>query len=475
MDDGTQVAMLSAAALVNLYRKGEVSPVEAAQAVLDQIEQHNEALNAFCFVDPEETLRQAAASELRYQANSPISGVDGVPVGVKDIFLTAGWPTLRGSKLIDENQEWTEDAPTVAALRRNGAVLAGKTTTPELGWKAITDSPRHGITRNPWDPDKTPGGSSGGSAVSVAMGMGPLALGTDGGGSIRIPAAFTGISGIKPTYGRVPHWPVSPYGTLAHAGPIARTIEDLALMLQAIAEPDPRDWLALPPEPEVRYLEAIGLLKSPLTIAFSPTLGFAHVDQEVYDAVTAAAEAFEAMGAVVEDVDPPMEDPVDQFHTLWNSGAAHATRQYSAEQRKQMDPALQEIIEDGESYSAVDYVDASTRRGAFAVAMNQFFQDYDLLLTPAVGIPAFKAGEEVPEGWPHRRWTSWAPFAYTFNLTQQPAVSVPCGFTTSGLPIGLQIVGRKYEDVLVLAAAHAFQQAHPEYLRWPPMAGAHSA
>jgi aspartyl-tRNA(Asn)/glutamyl-tRNA(Gln) amidotransferase subunit A len=471
MTNHEDIAFLPATKLSSLYRERKLSPVEAIEAALRQIERLNATLNAYCLVDAEAALEQARASEARFMSREGLGTLDGVPVAVKDIFLTRGWPTLRGSLLVDPNQPWDQDAPTVRALREDGAVLLGKTTTPELGWKGVTDSPLYGITRNPWDPEVTPGGSSGGSAVAVATGMGPLALGTDGGGSIRIPASFTGTSGIKPTYGRVPHWPVSPYGTLAHAGPMARTIEDVALMLGVIARTDPRDWLALPPEAGVDYLAELGTKPSKLRVAYSPTLGFAKVDPEVRAAVDAAAKVFEQeLGAEVEAVDPGIEDPLDTFHVLWNSGAAQVVRHYTPEQRAKLDPGLLEIVEDGERYSAVEYVDANTRRGQFAVHINQFFQDYDLLLTPAMPIPPFTAGLEVPEDWPHRRWATWSAFTYPFNITQQPAASVPCGFTASGLPIGLQIVGRKYEDALVLRAAHAYQKACPEHLQIPPMA-----
>lgn len=463
------IALLSANELVRRYRDGSLSPVEATSAALGQIERHNAQLNAFCMVDSERAMRQALESEQRYRDGQPMGPVDGVPTGVKDIFLCNGTPTLRGSVLTDPDQAWEIDAPTVAALRRNGAVLMGKTTTPELGWKGVTDSPLHGVTRNPWNPALTPGGSSGGTATAIASGMVPIALGTDGGGSIRIPASFTGISGIKPTYGRVPHWPISPYGTLAHAGPMARSVEDVALMLQVIVEPDSRDWLALPIEPDIRYLERIGDLRTPLRVAYSPDLGFADVDPEVAAIVERAVRVFESLGAAVDNVELGLEDPIDMFEILWNSGAAHATRTYSDEQRSRMDPGLQEIVAEGRGFTAVDYVDASTRRGALAVWMNTFHETYDLLLTPTMPIPAFEAGQEVPTGWPHRRWTSWSPFSYPFNLTQQPAASVPCGFTEAGLPVGLHIVGRKYEDPLVLAAAHAYQQACPEHLQWPAL------
>lgn len=464
-------AFLSAVELSRAYRDGSLSPVEVATAVFEQIERHDATLNAYCLLDRDRALAQARASERRYRDGNPLGSLDGVPVAIKDLFLTAGWPTLRGSTLIDPDQRWEVDAPPVAALRDAGAVFPGKTTTPELGWKGLTDSPLTGITRNPWDSASTPGGSSGGSAVAVAMGMAPLALGTDGGGSIRIPASFTGISGFKPTYGRVPHWPVSPYGTLAHAGPMARTVEDLALLLDAVARPDGRDWLALPPEPGVRYIEAVHELRSPLRIAFSPALGFAAVDPEVGESVGAAVRVFADMGAAVDETDPPIEDPIEAFQVLWNAGAAQATQQYSPAERAKLDPGLQEIVEDGWRYSAVRYADANTYRGNFAVTMNRFFADYDLLITPAMPIPAFEAGREVPGGWHAKRWTSWSPFSYPFNMTQQPAISIPCGFTAAGLPVGLQIVGRKYEDALVLAAAHAYQQAAPASLRWPHMTG----
>src|SRR3954451_2546129 len=239
--------MDSAAALVTAYRERRLSPVEVAEAALARIAARDGELNAFCLVDGERALAEAGASEARWAAGAPAGLLDGVPVAVKDILLTRGWPTLRGSKTVDPAGPWDDDAPAVAALRRHGAVLPGKTTTPEFGWKGVTDSPLTGITRNPWDHSRTAGGSSGGSSAALAAGMVPLALGTDGGGSIRIPSSFCGLPGIKPTYGRVPAWPASPYGTVAHAGPMARTVTDLALLLDVLSAPDPRDWSALPP------------------------------------------------------------------------------------------------------------------------------------------------------------------------------------------------------------------------------------
>ena len=242
------IAFLPATDFSKLYRERELSPVEATEAALRQIELHNPRVNAYRLHDAEQALAHARESEERYRSGDPRGRLDGVPASIKDVFLTRGWPTLRGSRTIDPNQEWRDDAPVAARLREHGAVLLGKTTTPEYGWKGITDSPLTGVTVNPWAPTRTAGGSSGGSAAAVALGMGPLSVGTDGGGSIRIPAAFCGIVGLKPTYGRVPLWPASPFGTLSHAGPMVRTVPDAALMLNVLAEPDVRDWTSLPPE-----------------------------------------------------------------------------------------------------------------------------------------------------------------------------------------------------------------------------------
>jgi len=242
----TDLCALTATELLQLYRSKQASPVEVTRAVLDRIEKLNPVLNAFCFLDSVFSLKEAKQSEKRWLKGSPLGLLDGVPVSIKDLLLTKGWPTLRGSKTIDPQGPWNDDAPAVARLREHGAVLLGKTTTPEFGWKGVTDSALTGITRNPWNPKMTPGGSSGGSAAAVAAGMGPLTIGTDGGGSIRIPCGFTGLFGLKPSFGRVPAWPLSPMGTVAHVGPMTRSVEDAALMLNVISLPDLRDWHALP-------------------------------------------------------------------------------------------------------------------------------------------------------------------------------------------------------------------------------------
>ncbi|MEU2945458.1 amidase [Nocardiopsis alba] len=458
-------ADLSAERLLSAYSTGELSPVEAVEAVLARIEQDDPALNAFCLVDPDKALKAAHDSAERWRRGEPSGRLDGVPTSVKDIHLTKGWPTLKGSMASSTEGPWEEDSPVVARLREQGAVFVGKTTTPELAWKGVTDGPLTGVTRNPWDPSMTPGGSSGGSAAAIAAGMGPLATGTDGGGSIRIPASFSGICGIKPTWGLVPHYPASPFGSLAHTGPMARTVGDMALMLDVISGFDSRDWMALPtPGPG---LAGAGLGENPrelvrgMRIAYSPTLGGQYVDPEVARVVADAVRVFEELGAEVEEVDPGLPDSRHDFHVLWYTGAAKATEALTDAQRELQDPGLREIIEEGLTYSAQDYLTAMATRMAMGARMGRFHETYDLLLTPSMPIVAFEAGLESPPGSDDRRWTSWAGFSYPFNMTQQPAASVPCGFSGSGLPIGLQVVGPRHSDARVLRACRAFELARP--------------
>jgi aspartyl-tRNA(Asn)/glutamyl-tRNA(Gln) amidotransferase subunit A len=454
----TDLADLTAAELTALFRAGRASPVEAARAALAAIDAHNDEVNAFVLVDPDRALAAAEESETRWRSGNAAGPADGVPTSIKDLLYTRGWPTLRGTNLIDERGPWTEDAPSVARLREAGAVLLGKTTTPEFGWKGVTDSLRHGASGNPWDPAMTCGGSSGGSAAAVALGMGTWSVGTDGGGSLRIPAGFTGTVTIKPTYGLVPLWPASPFGTLSHVGPITRSVTDAALMLDILSGFDRRDWSALP-TPTTSFLDGLDGGVRGLRIAFSPDLGYVHNDPEVDAAVRAAATVLADLGAHVEQVDPGFADPVDAFHVLWFAGAASLFRAYPAEAVNHVDPGLRRIVAEGRAMSAADYLDATALRVDLGVRMGRFHETHDLLVTPTLPITAFPKGSDVPQGWHSVDWTSWTPYTYPFNMTQQPAASVPCGFTSGGLPIGLQIIGPRHADALVLRAARAYEQA----------------
>jgi len=450
---------LSATELVELYRTHAASPVEVTRAILERIERLNPVFNAFNLVS-DRALDEAKASETRWLRGEPKGLLDGVPVSIKDLLLTKGWPTLRGSKTVDPNGPWNDDAPCTARLREHGAVVLGKTTTPEFGWKGVTDSPLTGITRNPWNRGKTPGGSSGGAAAALASGMGPLAVGTDGGGSIRIPCSFSGLFGLKPSFGRVPAWPLSPFGTVAHVGPMTRSVADAALMLNVLALPDARDWHALAHDARDYRTHLDGGVRD-LRIAWSPDLGYAKVDPEVLALAKKALSVFDDLGARIEERNPGFENVEPVFRTHWLSGAAFLLRDMKKEKRDLVDPGLVEAAKEGAKITTTQLLEAAMKRGALGTLMNLFHRDYDLLVTPTLAVPAFDVGMNFPKSSKNESWTDWTPFTYPFNLTQQPAASVPCGLTKDGLPVGLQIVGPKYADALVLRAARAFETAMP--------------
>jgi len=456
------LSLAAASELLTLYREKRVSPVAAVEACLKRIAAENGIVNAYCLVDEEGALKAARNSEARWAKGAPRGALDGVPVSIKDLILTKGWPTLRGSKTIAADQPWNDDAPVCTRLKDQGAITIGKTTTPEFGWKGVTDNLLTGITRNPFDPSKTPGGSSGGAAVAVACGMGPFAIGTDGGGSIRIPAGFTGIFGLKPSYGRVPAWPPSIFGTLAHIGPLTRTVTDAALLLNAISAPDWRDWSALPAKTQ-DFAANIEDGIAGLRIAFSMKSYGMPVDAEVAALVTAAVNVFAELGAEVEEIDPEIEGAHQIFRTHWWSGARQVVRGVPEERRPLVDPRLLSMAEAAAAITIDDYFKAMQARSAFGARLKKFSTDYPILLTPTLPIAAFAAGLVAPEtlGESEGSWADWTPFSYPFNLSQQPAATVPCGFNKAGLPVGLQIVGPMYDDALVLRVARAFEKARP--------------
>ena len=458
---------MTAAELVELYRSGDASPVETAEACLGRIDALDAVINSFCLVDHEKTMAEAEASETRWREDAPLSPLDGVPVAIKDLLLTKGWPTRRGSLTVEPDGPWTEDAPSVARLRDAGAVLIGKTTTPEFGWKGTTDSPLTGITRNPWNKAKTPGGSSGGSAAAIVSRFAPLALGTDGGGSIRIPASFSGCYGLKPSFGRVPAYPLSPFGTVAHVGPMSRTVRDSAMLLNVIAGADARDWHALPP-PDTDYTWRLGINMRGRRIAYSRRLGYVkRVTPEVENLVGAAARRFESLGAHVEEVEPDFGDPSMTFRNLWWAGAGYFLGDLPPQKRAQLDPGLRRMVDEGAVLSLREYMKANAARGVYGGKMREFMDVYDFLLTPAVATTAFDVGQMTPLDDDGNAWMAWTPFSFPFNLTQQPAASVNCGFTTEGLPVGLQIVGRMFDDAGVLAACAAYEAVDPYCDRVP--------
>ncbi len=452
IDIPTEPAAMTAVELVTAYSAGALSPVEATRAILDAIAARNDSVNAYCLVDPDRSMVQAKESEARWHSGHVQGLLDGVPISIKDIFLTEGWPTLRGSTSIQADVPWPVDSPVAARLREDGLVFVGKTTTPELAWKGVTDSPLTGITRNPVDPSKTAGGSSGGSAAAVAGGMGPISVGTDGGGSVRIPASFCGIVGFKPTHGRIPLYPASPFGPLAHAGPMTRTVEDAALLMDILSLPDPRDPTALAPT-LTTFRSQLARDVRGCTVAYSGTLGYVGVDPEVASVVDAAVRRLDEAGLHVVAADPGFADPLDAFEVLWAAGAATMLSKFPEGTRDRVDPALGEVWDRGKTCSAVDYLDARAIAAEVGIVMGAFHTAHDVLITPTMPIPAFEAGHDVPPGSGLSSWPQWTGFTYPFNMTQQPAISIPAGTTAAGLPVGLQIVGPRHSDDLVLAVA----------------------
>jgi len=461
MNAATDLADCTATELLALYRSGQASPTEATEAALARIERLNPTLNAYCLIDADSALAAAAASTRRWQRGEPTGELDGVPASIKDLILTRGWPTLRGSRTVDARQAWDVDAPATARLREAGVVLLGKTCTPEFGCKGETNSALTGISRNPWNTGCTPGGSSGGAAAAVAAGMGPLAVGTDGAGSVRIPAAFCGNFGLKPSFGRVPAYPLSPFGTVSHLGPHTMGVADAALMMNVLKKPDPRDWTSLPPERR-DYLMGLNDGIRGLRLAWSPTLGYAkNVHPEVAGACAQAVQELAALGAQVVQVDHVFDSPLHITTGLWFVGAWTLWNTLTPEQQALTDPDFAAEAHLGSAYSALEVQRLNLERGALGSTMRQFMQRYDLLVTPSVAVPAFEARPAGHSRLDPETMLGWTPFSYPFNLTQQPACTIPCGLTTDGLPIGLQIVGPMFGDALVLRAARAYESVRP--------------
>jgi aspartyl-tRNA(Asn)/glutamyl-tRNA(Gln) amidotransferase subunit A len=444
----TDAADLSAADLIGLFRARTLSPVEAVRAVLERIGTTAAEFNAFRLVDAEGALAQAKDAEARWRRGEPLGSLDGVPVTFKDLLDVWGWPTRRGSLATSEKPA-DEDAPAAARLREVGAVFLGKTNTAEFGWKSVTESSLAGITRNPWNPEHTPTGSSGGAGAAAALGLGPLHVATDGGGSIRVPASACGVFGLKPSYGRVPGYPPAYNSTLFHVGPITRTVTDAALLLNVISGYDARDWTSLPRDGR-DFCAGLADGVRGLRIAYSRTLGYVTVDPQVLGLVDTAVETFSDLGAHVEPVDPGLADPRPILDVFAAERAARLRADIPPDRHRLIDPELWDAAQRSQRYSLSDYVTAMDARMKLAVHMRRFHERYDLLLTPTLPGSVPRLGER-----------SEGSLTVPFNLTQQPAASVPCGFDKGGLPVGLQIVGPPHRDDLVLRAARAFESAHP--------------
>jgi aspartyl-tRNA(Asn)/glutamyl-tRNA(Gln) amidotransferase subunit A len=452
---------LSAFEARRLIARKQISPVDLTKRALTKAEATQPSLNCFYFLMPEAALEAARQAEHAVMKGQPIGLLHGLPISAKDLMAVGGQPYASGSKTMAANVA-AVDAPAVERAKAAGAILIGKTTTSEFGCKPVGDSPLTGITRHPWNMSKTPGGSSAGAAASVVAGITAFALGTDGGGSIRIPGSFSGLFGMKANFARVPVWPTSATPTLAHVCPIARTVRDAALLLTAIAGYDPRDPFSVAgPVPDV--LGACDASVAGLRVAWSPTLGYARPDKEVVTICETAAQNFENFGATVERVDNVFdEDPVDVWTAEFYAGVGTRLRQFVERQRDLLDPAVAIVLEAALAQDMRDYYEKVFRRYAIRDSVRTFFESYDLLLSPTLPVSSLDIGKNIPDQLSDRNLVSWVFYTYPFNLTGQPAASICAGIASDGMPVGLQIVGRRNAEYDVFRAAAAYERAQPK-------------
>ena len=456
-----ETSRLSVATLADAFSSGKMSPVEVTKTMLARAEAVNAELNAFTMIDHEGALAAAHASEKRWKAGVPLSSIDGVPTTLKDIVYCKTLDVRYGSKATNFILD-ASDAPSVSRLRNAGAVFLGLTIMPEFGWKAVTDNPKNGITRNPWNPTKTPGGSSGGAAVAAATGAGVLHLGTDGGGSIRIPASFTGIVGHKPSFGRIAAFPLSVFGTVAHIGPMGRTVSDVAAMLSIMSGQDIRDWTQPPTAFPPITLQPTNWSGKRIAYWKQPCIG--SVEPAIASAIEAVLSDLEISGAEIQEIKLPDQDALlEIFYRHWYVGAASRLSSIDETLHGLLDPGFLKAARAGQRYTAVDRMQAEIQRAQYGAKMDALLEEFDYIISPTVQISPFDAGNEVPEGKNFKTWIEWSSFSFPINLSQQPACSVPCGFTSESLPIGLQIIGARGDDSRVLSAALSYEHMYPNH------------
>ena len=455
----TDLAFLTLREISGAISRKEISPVELLDDVIRRYEALEPRLNMFAHVDFGAARRDAKAAEARVLRNERLGELDGVPTSIKDLIAVRGMPQRFGSR-VTADTPMEADAPAVERLRAAGAVILGKSTTSEFGCKAVGDSPLTGITRNPWNTALTPGGSSCGAAAMVAAGLVPYAIGTDGGGSIRIPAALCGLFGIKAQFGRVPVFPTSATPTLAHVGPLARNADDAAIVLSAIAGFDKRDPFSV--KDADTHFNAAAKPSRKLKAAWSPTLGYGRVDPEVAALTAQAVLNIEQMGVDVELVETVMDDPIDLWTAEFYAGVGTKLRDTVETRPELIDPAVLGLLKDALQQNMRTYYESVFARYAFRDRLRAFFEEYDLLLTPTLPVAAFQAGLDVPPGYEDRNAVSWATFTYPFNLTGQPGASLPVGYTAQGLPVGLQIVASPYGEASIFSLAGRYESASLE-------------
>ena len=448
---------LSALQLAEGYLGKRFQPIDVINELAQYTKAANADVNAFLTLNFDEALAAAKRSSNRWECGTALSPLDGVPVSIKENVPVKGWTSRYGVVSPDLSVTAHEDAPAVARLREAGAIMFGHTTMPEFAWKAAGESRLTGITRNPWNLEKTSGGSSSGAAAAVAAFMGPLALGTDGGGSVRGPAAFCGVFGLKPSGGRIPSWPPGPHFRLGHPGPISREVSDSATILTVMSKPDVRDWQSLPFQ-NIDYARDLDKLPEQLSIAFSPKFGgLVDVQTEVMEVVEEAILYLMKDGLNIIEHNPEFENPSKSILTLFNVGLATASRHINDDGLMQLEEGLRKMIQAGKSTSGLDLSVAILERTMFGGLMRQFSSKYPILITPVFSHAAFDTGLVAPPGMGYADWDRWA-FTHYFNATLQPAATVPVGITKSGLPVSLQVVGPMFDDHLVLKFARRIEK-----------------
>ncbi len=471
------LAFAPATELRRLIDSKQVSSVELTELFYRRIEEFNPKLNAYLTLCPEPALAAARTADAATLRGESPGLLHGIPISIKDLEMTQGLRTTLGSALFEDRTPEL-DSVVVERVRAAGALILGKTNTPEFGLSGTTENRLGDACRNPWDLERTPGGSSGGAAAALAAGLCTLATGSDGGGSIRIPASFSGVFGIKPSQGRVPR-----YGGYGHpaanhfsqSGPMSRTVADTALLLQVLAGPDPRDPVSMRETPPDFSADLNGGVKD-WRIAWSPDLGYAGVDPEVIRVTAAAARVFEELGAAVETPTLAIEDPFQAFWDIFATASYASYGHLLAEHRAEFTEYGQRAFEHGAAVTGADLSRALLRVDQLRRQLEAFFDDYDLLLTPTMAVPPFPieqrpsviGGKTVDAFW------GYLPFTFPVNMTGQTAASIPCGFSedvaSAGMPIGLHLVGPRGAEAQVLRAAAAFEQARPWQDKRPPVA-----
>ncbi len=457
------ICFMPASQMLKAIKTQELTSLEITETIIERIERINSIINAYCTPTFDLAREMAKKADDAVKKGEKLGSLHGIPTSIKDLNLTKGIRTTFGSKIF-ENFIPGEDGICVSRLKEAGIVILGKTNTPEFGYAGITDNKIFGPTKNPWNLSRTPGGSSGGATAAVASGISPLALGGDGGGSIRVPCNFCGIYGIKPQYGRVPDYPKSGMSFyFTQRGPIVRNVEDAALMLDVLKGPYDLDRTCLPKQ-DISYYEKVNDAPEKLKIGYSINLGYAKIiDSDVEKCILDSVQKFENLGWTVEAANLKIRSPFLAFTTLYTAAFAYNYRPYLKEWRDKMDPDFLKLIDAGMTYSGLSLMKAMDKRIKFYEKINELFRSYDILITPMAAIPAFELGMMFPpeingEGVGP---TAWMPFSFPFNMTGNPAASIPCGWSKDGLPIGMQIVGPKFDELTVLQVSKAFEEIAP--------------